>query len=78
MEKFALRTPAYYIGVVGSKKKIAAVNAKLREAGFTEEDLARVVNPIGLPIQSETPAEIAVSIAAQLIERRANYRKNSN
>lgn len=76
VEKFALRTPAYYIGVVGSKRKIEAVNAKLREAGFTEEDLARVVNPIGLSIQSETPAEIAVSIAAQLIERRANYKKN--
>ena len=75
VEKFALRTPAYYIGVVGSKKKIEAVNAKLREAGFTQEDLDRVVNPIGLPIQSETPAEIAVSIAAQLIEKRANYKK---
>lgn len=77
VEKFALCTPAYYIGVVGSKKKMAAVNAKLREAGFSEEDLARVVNPIGLPIQSETPAEIAVSIAAQLIDKRAKYKKRT-
>lgn len=73
VEKFALRTPAFYIGVVGSKKKIAAVNAKLREAGFTQEDISRITNPIGLPIRSETPAEIAVSIAAQLIEKRAEY-----
>lgn len=74
VEKFALRTPACYIGVVGSRKKIAAVNAKLKEAGFSEQDIARIVNPIGLPIHSETPAEIAVSIAAQLIEKRAEFR----
>ena len=75
IQKFALKTPAHYIGVVGSKGKIAAVNAKLREAGFTDEDLARIVTPIGLKIHSDTPAEIAISIAAQLIERRALYRK---
>ena len=74
IQKFALRTPAHYIGVVGSKGKIAAVNAKLREDGFSEEDLARIVTPIGLKIHSDTPAEIAISIAAQLIERRALYR----
>lgn len=74
VQKFALKTPAYYIGVVGSKGKIAAVNEKLREAGFTDEDLARIVTPIGLKIHSDTPAEIAISIAAQLIEQRALYR----
>ena len=75
VEKFALRTPAHYIGVVGSRKKIAAVNEKLREVGFTDEDICRIVTPIGLDIHSDTPAEIAISIAAQLIERRALYRK---
>ena len=74
IQKFALKTPAHYIGVVGSKGKIAAVNEKLREAGFSEEDLVRIVTPIGLKIYSDTPAEIAISIAAQLIERRALYR----
>ena len=71
VEKFALNTPAYYIGVVGSKAKIAAVNAKLLEAGFTPQDLSRITAPIGLDIGSETPAEIAISVAAQLIQIRA-------
>ena len=75
VEKFALRTPAYYIGVVGSKKKIAAVNAALKADGFTDEDLSRIITPIGLDICSDTPAEIAISIAAQMIERRALYRR---
>ena len=71
VQVFALRTPAGYIGVVGSRSKIAAVNAKLFQEGFTKADIARVTAPIGLDIGSETPAEIAVSIAAQLIEKRA-------
>ena len=74
MEKFALKTTAAYIGVVGSKSKIAAVNAQLLAAGFTSQDLARVTAPIGLPIGSETPEEIAVSIAAQLIQKRAELK----
>ena len=74
-EAFALRTPARYIGVIGSKKKTAAVNAQLKEQGFTDSDLSRVTTPIGLPIGARTPAEIAVSIAAQLIQVRAAHRE---
>ena len=74
-ERFALTTPACYIGAVGSRRKTETVNAKLIAAGFTKNDLARVSTPIGLDIMSETPAEIAVSIAAQLILRRAKRRK---
>lgn len=70
-EAFALATSARYIGVIGSRKKTAWVNQILKEKGFTDADLKRVVTPIGLPIQAETPAEIAVSIAAQLIQVRA-------
>ena len=70
-EAFALRTPARYIGVIGSRKKTAAVNARLREQGFTDDDLSRVTTPIGLSIGAQTPAEIAVSIAAQLIQVRS-------
>ena len=70
-EAFALRTPACYIGVIGSRRKTAGVNATLRERGVTEGDLARIKTPIGLDIQAETPAEIAVSIAAELIQTRA-------
>ena len=66
-----LKTPARYIGVIGSRKKIAKVFAALREYGFTDTDLARITTPIGLDIGAETPAEIAVSITAQLIAVRA-------
>lgn len=70
-QAFALRTPASYIGVIGSRKKIAAVNARLMEMGFEEQEISRIVTPIGLDIGAQTPAEIAVSIAAQLIAHRA-------
>jgi xanthine dehydrogenase accessory factor len=66
----ALRTEAGYIGMIGSKKKIAQTLETLRETGFTDEDLARVHAPIGLAIGAETPEEIAVSIAAEIIQVR--------
>lgn len=65
-----LRTQAGYIGCIGSRKKIERTNEALRQAGFTETDLARIHSPIGLDILAETPAEIAVSIAAELIRHR--------
>lgn len=66
-----LKTPARYIGVIGSRKKAAGVFDNLRAFGFSDEDFARVTTPIGLSIGAETPEEIAVSIAAQLIAVRA-------
>ena len=72
VERFALRTPASYIGVVGSKRKTRYVREKLLSEGFTEEELDQVYAPIGIEIGSETPAEIAISIAAQLIQVRAD------
>ena len=63
-----LRTPASYIGVIGSARKKAGVYQKLREEyGYGDDDFARITSPIGLDIQAETPAEIVISIAAQLI-----------
>ena len=70
-----MKTPAFYIGVIGSRSKKASVFARLKERGFTDDDLSRVTTPIGLDIKAETPAEIAVSIAGQLIERRAELVK---
>lgn len=67
----ALQTKAGYIGMIGSRRKIAMVYDKLRKEGVSDEELARVTAPIGLPIGAETPEEIAVSITAQLIEVRA-------
>lgn len=66
-----LRGEAAYIGLMGSAKKRAAVTARLAALGFPEEDAARVHIPIGLPILAVSPAEIAVSIAAEMIRCRA-------
>ncbi len=67
----ALRTEAGYIGMIGSRKKIAAIYQALRDEGFSEADLARVHSPIGLEIGAETPGEIAISIAAELVQVRS-------
>ena len=72
VERFVLKTPAHYIGVVGSRRKAKLTRETLRGEGFTEEQLDRIITPIGLEIGSETPAEIAISIAAQFIQVRAN------
>ncbi len=72
VERFVLKTPAHYIGVVGSRRKAKLTRETLRSEGFSDEQLDRIITPIGLEIGSETPAEIAISIAAQFIQVRAN------
>ena len=67
----ALRTPARYVGLMASRGKRARIWSALREDGFAEDDLLRVLSPIGLKIGAETPAELAVSIVAELIQVRA-------
>ncbi|WP_460675819.1 XdhC family protein [Hymenobacter coalescens] len=59
-----------YLGVMGSEAKIAALRRELCEEGYGTDQLAHVHAPIGLPIHSRTPEEIAVSIAAELIRVR--------
>lgn len=66
-----LRTKARYIGCIGSRHKIALTRERLMADGFTAADCARVHTPIGLPIGAQTPEEIAVSVAAELIQCRA-------
>ena len=56
-----------YFGVLGSKAKMAALLKELRSGGISSESLSRLKTPIGLPINSRTPDEIAVSIAAEMI-----------
>jgi xanthine dehydrogenase accessory factor len=67
----ALRTPARYVGLMASRTKRKRITDHLREAGFGDDDLARVHSPIGLAIGAETPAELAVSIVAEMIQVRA-------
>ena len=65
----ALRSDAFYIGALGSKKTHAARAQRLAAQRFTEQQIARIHGPIGLRIGARSPAEIAVSIAGQLTER---------
>lgn len=65
-----LPTQFRYLGMIGSKRKVATTFEKLRAAGFTEGQISRIFAPIGLPIGAVTPAEIAFSILAQIIQEK--------
>jgi xanthine dehydrogenase accessory factor len=67
----ALRTKAAYIGMIGSTRKVTETFKALSQEGFSADELARVHAPIGISIGAETPEEIAISIAAELIQVRA-------
>ena len=67
-----LRKEPFYLGVMGSRSKIQYVTNRLLNDGYTRNQIETSHMPIGLAIDAETPAEIAVSIAAQLIEMRAH------
>ncbi|HLI35339.1 MAG TPA: XdhC/CoxI family protein [Terriglobia bacterium] len=70
--RWALKTSARYIGMVGSKRKLIEFQKALEQEGLTPEELARVHSPVGLDIGSLTPEEIAVSIVAEMIAVRRN------
>ncbi len=72
--KLALGSGAGFIGAIGSEKTRADRNARLREDGIGEADLARLHAPIGIQIGARTPEEVAITIAAQLIEANVSAR----
>jgi xanthine dehydrogenase accessory factor len=67
-----IRNNYKFIGVLGSKAKLKTMWDVLQKKGFTKQELGKVKAPIGLSIQSETPEEIAISIAAQIIQIKNN------
>lgn len=64
----AVRSPSFYVGALGSRKTQAARVARLKAAGLSDDELARIHAPIGLKIGAEGPAEIAVSILAEIVK----------
>jgi xanthine dehydrogenase accessory factor len=70
--KEALKTPAHYIGVMGSRRTHVDRVERLREEGVTDGQIARLHSPIGLDLGASTPEETAVSIAAELIASRTS------
>ncbi len=69
---WAVRTQARYVGMIGSKRKVLSVFRALEKEGFRADEFASVYAPIGLSIGALSPAEIAVSIVAELIAVRRN------
>lgn len=66
----ALRSPAFYLGALGSRRTHALRLERLADRGWTDEDLRRVHGPVGLDLGAQTPPEIALSIGAQLVAAR--------
>ena len=75
--RVALRSAAFYIGCLGSRKTHAARLCRLRAAGFGDADLARVHGPVGLAIGARSPAEIAISILAEITQVRRGEREET-
>lgn len=71
----AIKTPASYIGMIGSKKKVNTVFSNLKAEGIPQKTLDSIHAPMGLPIATETPEEIAVSIMAEIIDVRRQKTK---
>lgn len=69
--EFCLDKPWRYLGLISSRKKWALFCERYRTKGFTEDELKRVSTPVGLDIGAETPFEIAIAIAAEMIQLRA-------
>ncbi|MFM7445951.1 MAG: XdhC family protein [Tabrizicola sp.] len=67
--RFALNSPAFYLGCLGSTRTHAKRVDRLTAEGYTPDQIARIHAPVGLDIGAKTPAEIAVSIMAQITER---------
>ena len=66
----ALRTPAAYVGALGSRRTHERRIQALRDAGLTDEELSRLHSPIGLDLGARTPEETAISIAAEIVQNR--------
>jgi xanthine dehydrogenase accessory factor len=73
----ALKTPAFYVGALGSVQTTEKRKERLAQFDLTPEQIERLHGPVGMPIGSRTPAEIAVSVAADLVAARRNLERDA-
>jgi xanthine dehydrogenase accessory factor len=69
---WAVRTPARYVGMIGSRRKVLSVYQALEKEGYNPDEFSRVYAPMGLEIGALSPEEIAISITAELVAVRRN------
>lgn len=67
----SLKSPAFYVGLMGSRSKIRTLYQNLAKEGFSEKEIEKCHSPIGVKISAETPLEVAISIAGELIYHRS-------
>jgi xanthine dehydrogenase accessory factor len=72
----ALDSPAFYVGAIGSKRNCELRRQRLGELGLSSEQIQRLHAPVGIPIGSHTPAEIAVSILAEITRQRNEQQRD--
>jgi xanthine dehydrogenase accessory factor len=73
--RVALRSPAYYVGALGSQRTQRLRRKRLAQAGLSEDELGRLHGPIGLDLGARAPAEVALSILAEIVAVRAGREK---
>ena len=74
--RWAATTPARYVAMIGSKRKVLSVVKELEKDGLSREQLDRIYAPMGLEIGAISPEEIAISVAAEMIAVRRNPKSN--
>ena len=72
-----IHKPFRYLGMIGSRTKVAKVFQQLRDKGISEDTIKKIYSPVGISIGASTPAEIAVSIAAELVAVRSGAKAAS-
>ena len=65
--KLALRSNCFYVGALGSRRNHAKRTQRLKDAGFSDAEIARIHSPIGINIGAQSPPEIAIAIMAELV-----------
>jgi xanthine dehydrogenase accessory factor len=74
----ALKRNTRYVGIIGSKRKVRIILENMKEKGFSENAIESVHAPVGIPIDAETPQEIAISIVAELVKIKNRSQSGNN